>query len=251
MAIDDILSIQLYSLRFLNDREKELDAVQAAGIKLVEAVQGHLDDAAGFKAKLDARGLQAPSCHVSMEALESRLDWIVEGARTVGFTHLYMPAVPNEQRVQDAAGWQRTGAALAVAADKLGKEGLSLGYHNHDWELKALDDGRIPLEVLFEAAPDLGWQADVAWLARGGADPLNWLDRYKDRLTAIHVKDIAPAGQNLDEDGWCDVGSGTMNWSRLWGQCLQYPVALMVLEHDKPKDGARFAKASADFLRTL
>ncbi len=42
---------------------------------------------------------------------------------------------------------------------------------------------------------------DVAWVVRGGADPLDWLGRYKGRVTAAHVKDIAPKGENAAEDG--------------------------------------------------
>ncbi len=251
MAVRYILSLQLYSLRFVGDTKKELDAAAAAGLTLVEIIQSHLDDAKRFRAMLDDYGLSAPSGHVSLDTLTNRLDWVVEGCKTIGVTYLYMPAVANEDRGQDAAGWARTGATLAGAAETLKAQGIELGYHNHDWELRALADGRLPLDVLFDNAPGVGWQADVAWLVRGGAEPLSWLERYRDRLTSVHVKDIAPQGENLDEDGWCDVGKGSMNWQNLWGQCLAFSPKLMVLEHDKPKDGPLFVKNSASFLQSL
>jgi hypothetical protein len=34
--------------------------------------------------------------------------------------------------------------------------------------------------------------------------------RHAGRVNAVHVKDFAPAGTNLDEDGWADVGAGTL-----------------------------------------
>ena len=33
----------------------------------------------------------------------------------------------------------------------------------------------------------------------------------------MHVKDIAPAGEAADEDGWADLGAGTVDWAGLIG----------------------------------
>ena len=68
---------------------------------------------------------------------------------------------------------------------------------------------------MLDAAPGIGWEMDVAWVIRGGADPLKWIAEYGPRITAVHVKDIAPAGQNANEDGWADVGHGTVDWAGL------------------------------------
>ena len=85
---------------------------------------------------------------------------------------------------------------------------------------------------------------DVAWVIRGGADPFAWIEKYKDRITAAHVKDIAPAGQNTDEDGWADVGHGTVDWASLIAALRNIGCTHFVMEHDNPKDDARFATRS-------
>ena len=59
----------------------------------------------------------------------------------------------------------------------------------------------VPQDRIFEGGPDLEWEMDVAWVIRGGADPLAWIETYKDRITAAHVKDIAPAGREHGR-GW-------------------------------------------------
>ena len=56
---------------------------------------------------------------------------------------------------------------------------------------------------------------DVAWVVRGGTDPLPWIEKHGKRIVAIHVKDIAKPGEGLDEDGWSDVGHGTIDWAGL------------------------------------
>lgn len=115
---------------------------------------------------------------------------------------------------------------------------MRLGYHNHDWELAQKGDGKTALDHLFEGAgtSPLAWEADIAWIVRGGADPEALLSRYSSRVTAVHVKDLAPSGENVEEAGWADVGSGVLDWHALWPVCVASGARLMVVEHDKPAD---------------
>ncbi len=250
MSNTDILSIQLYSLRNYGDLERSLDLVSSVGFKLVEPVMAHYDAADRTRAALDARGLKAPSGHFSLDAVSARTGWVADVARTIGIEQIIVPAVPPAARSGDAAAWQRTADALSGAAPRLADAGLTLAYHNHDWDFRVLDDGRTPMEILL-TAPGVHWQADVAWIARAGADIADWCDRYGDRLVSCHVKDMAPAGEHLDEDGWTDVGAGTMDWAQLWRRCRATPAKWMVLEHDNPKHPEDFVARSFAFLSTL
>ena len=84
---------------------------------------------------------------------------------------------------------------------------------------------------------------------RGKADPEAWLDRYRGRIPLVHVKDIAPTGQNIDEDGWADVGMGMLPWPTLWDKCIAAGAEIMIAEHDNPSDFERFARVSAYAMR--
>jgi sugar phosphate isomerase/epimerase len=250
MNAADVLSIQLYTMRSLGDLDRILDAVADAGYRHVETVASHLDDAANTRAKLDARALQASSSHASLAALRERPDAVVEACRTLGIAEVFMPAVPADQRDMAAPGWRALGQELGEMSERLRGQGIGLGYHNHHWELVQKEGGKTALELIFEAAggSPLSWQADAAWLVRGGVEPKAWLHRYRSRLTSAHVKDIAPTGQNEDEDGWADVGSGVLDWRDLWRACRDAGARWMVVEHDKPRDPARTARASFAFL---
>ena len=253
MSVTDRLSIHLYTLRTLEDVDRILDTVAEAGYRYVETVGSHLDNAAGIRSKLDARGLKASSSHVSLAALREKPDAIVEACRTLGFTDLFMPAVPPEQRDMAADGWRSLGKELGQLAQRFQRDGIRLGYHNHHWELKPKEGDKTALELIFEAAEGspLAWQVDVAWLARGNVDPKEWINRYRSKITAAHVKDIAPPGQNEDQDGWTDVGSGVLDWRDLWRACRQAGAEWMVVEHDKPADPGQTARASFAFLKTI
>jgi sugar phosphate isomerase/epimerase len=251
--MSDTISIQLYTLRALDDVDRMLDAAAKAGYRWVETVGSHLDNAAALRPKLDARGLKVSSSHVSLAALRERPDTVMDACHTLGFTDLFLPAVPPDQRQMEGAGWRALGRELAGMTEPFAKSGIRLGYHNHDWELKKKEGDKTALELIFEEAGQspLTWQVDVAWLARGGADPKAWIARYKNRVVAAHVKDIAPAGQNLDQDGWADVGAGVLDWRDLWNTCRDAGAHWMVVEHDKPADPAASAANSLRYLRGI
>jgi sugar phosphate isomerase/epimerase len=253
MGYTDILSIQLYTLRSLGDLERVLDTVQQAGYGHVETIGSHLDDAENVHAKLEARGLKVSSSHVSLAAVRERPDQVIQACHTLDLDQLFMPAVPSEERESDAPYWRALGRELGEIAQRMHEQGIAFGYHNHHWELIPKEGAKTALDLIFEAAGDspLAWQADVAWLVRGGADPKDWMHRYRDRIISAHVKDIAPQGQNLDQDGWADVGAGILDWRDLWQAARAAGARWMVVEHDKPADPAETARASYTFISRM
>ena len=84
----------------------------------------------------------------------------------------------RSERDMAADGWRSLGQELGRMAERFGREGIRLGYHNHHWELKPKEGDKTALELIFEAAAGspLAWQVDVAWLVRGGADPKQWIE---------------------------------------------------------------------------
>ena len=253
MGNTDILSIQLYTLRSLGELDRVLDTVKQAGYGHVETIGSHLDDAENVRAKLEARGLKVSSSHVSLAALRERPDVVVDACRILGFDQLFMPAVPAEQRQGDAVFWRALGHELGEIAERMRDQGIAFGYHNHDWELAPKEREKTALDLIFEAAASspLAWQVDIAWLVRGGADPKVWMQRYPDRVVSAHVKDIAPQGQNEDQDGWADIGAGVLDWRDLWQAARAVGAKWMVVEHDKPSDPAESARASYAFISRM
>jgi sugar phosphate isomerase/epimerase len=253
MSNTDILSIQLYTLRSIGEIDRVLDTVKQAGYGHVETVGSHLEDAESMRAKLDARGLKVSSSHVSLEALRERPEVVIEACHVLGFDQLFMPAVASEQRQGDASFWRALGHELGEIAHRMHDQGIAFGYHNHDWELARKDGAKTALDLIFEGAADtpLAWQVDVAWLIRGGANPKEWMLRYPDRIISAHVKDIAPAGRNEDQDGWADVGAGVLDWRDLWSAARAAGARWMVVEHDKPANPGETARASYAFISRM
>ena len=124
--------------------------------------------------------MQAPTSHVGIAALREKFDATVAACHTIGIRQLFMPAVPPDQRDSPGPFWSALGAELGALSERFKAHGIALGYHNHNWELREKGGGKTALDLLFDAAAGspLTWQADVAWLVRGGADPKTLIARY-------------------------------------------------------------------------
>lgn len=238
------LSFQLYSARNVPSLDEFLTKLAGLGYKQVEGYGGLYADADGLAASLKKNGLTMPTGHFGPAQVKD-VSTTLKTAETLGIKRIYCPHIGAEDRSADESKWLELAEMLATAAEAYTKEGYGFGWHNHDFEFVPTTSGRTPMEILLETAPKIEWEADVAWIVRGKADPIAWFDKYGDRITAVHVKDIAPAGEALDEDGWADVGHGVLNWDDLITKVQAKTKAqYFVAEHDKPSDEVRFATRS-------
>jgi sugar phosphate isomerase/epimerase len=241
----DSLSFQLYSARKFPPLSDQLATLARLGYRKVEPFGALFAEADVLKAGLDKTGLSAPSSHVGIDVFRGDFSSVAPLAKRFGVSIVVIPYLQAPERPKDSAGWSALGREVEGYADKLKKQGLKLAWHNHDFEMVALPDGQVPMDLILAAAPELLWECDIGWIVRAGADPLPWLQRYKDRVKAVHLKDIAPSGLAADEDGWADVGAGTIDWKRLV-PALSATGAVMIVEHDNPSDYVRFATRSRE-----
>ena len=240
-------SFQLYSARNFQPWDKILKMLAGLGYREVEGFGGVYAYPAGFRAEMDKNGLAMPTGHFPVDMLENDFDGARRLADALGVKTMICPYLVAEARPADAAGWRGFGERLAAIGEKTTKAGYGFAWHNHDFEFKKLADGSVPQEHIFESAPDVGWEMDLAWLVRGGSEPLAWIDRFGKRIVAVHVKDIAKPGQGLDEDGWSDVGHGTIDWATMLKALrAKTPAKHFVMEQDNPNDIERFARRSIE-----
>jgi sugar phosphate isomerase/epimerase len=245
------ISFQLYSARNFKPWEPFLAHLAACGYSEVEGYGDPdiYDAPEQFRDLLTRHNLTMPTGHVfPVMALETDRKKLLYVARTLGMRAIYCPYILPEEQPKSAAGWKAWGRRLAQTGEWLRGEGIAFGWHNHDFEFVKLKDGSFPIERIFEGGPLLDWECDIAWVAHARQNPVKWLKTYADRITAVHLKDNAPKGENLDQHGQTDVGRGTIKWPEVFAaikatRCLHH-----VVEHDNPKDAKSFAKRSYDFI---
>jgi sugar phosphate isomerase/epimerase len=242
MAPIDLLSFQLYSARNFPPLEAQLAALAALGYRQVEPYDGLYAAPDDLAAALKRHRLAAPSGHFGLDLLEGDFERALAVAQRLGVKLVVAPYLPPSRRPADVGGWREFGARLAALAEKCGAAGIAFGWHNHDFEMRALPDGVFPIDAILSASDKILWQADIGWIARAGEDPLHWLARYNGRIGALHVKDLAPAGENREEEGWADPGAGILDLTAIVAAGIAAGAKILVAEHDAPSDYERFAR---------
>ncbi len=181
-------SVQLYTLRHAieADLPGTIRRVAEIGFTQVEPYN-FVARAAELESALKDNGLTAPSGHAPL--LSADQDEIFQTARRLGMGTVIDPfhSAANWQSAEDV---EATAAALNAAAKKGAGYGIRVGYHNHQWELESIINGRTALEYLAEHLdPEVVLEVDTYWVAVGGQDPVDILTRLGDRVKFIHIKD--------------------------------------------------------------
>lgn len=244
------ISFQVYSARNFPPVDGVLEGLAAIGYDAIEPYAGnYMDDPRGFRAKADALGLAIPTAHVQLQLLDDDRAKAIDVAKTLGLETVILPHVGGDARPKDVAGWKAFGRRLGEHAAALKAAGLKLAWHNHDFEYAALPDGSRPIDHIL-AADGVLFEPDVAWIARADADIATEVDRYASKVAAFHIKDTAPKGVTKD-DGWTDVGAGTIDWKALWPTIAGTGATLLVMENDNPSDWRSFAANSYKYVSGL
>jgi sugar phosphate isomerase/epimerase len=202
------ISLQLYTVNTAleSDLEGGIARLAEIGFTTVEAFD-FVRRAPELKAAFDTHGVTAKTGHSFL--VEEKLD-LPDGvtleiashadtfaaAALLGMTTVIDPFVAPEHWTT-REGLERTAARLNAAAVEAAKHGLSVGYHNHDHELRPRIDGRPALEVFAELLDDnVKLEVDLYWAAAAGVDPVGLLERLGDKVIAVHVKD-GPIGDHI------------------------------------------------------
>ncbi|ADI12745.1 Xylose isomerase domain protein TIM barrel [Streptomyces bingchenggensis BCW-1] len=221
----DEISLQLYTVRspLEEDLEGTLARVAELGYRTVEPY-GFVNRAERMAEALTEYGLSAPTAHAAL--LRDDRAAIYAAARRLGVTTVIVPMVKAEhwQTADDIKGIaQDLNRVAAEAAD----HGLTVGYHNHHFELELKVDGGHALEVLADhLADEVILEVDTYWAAVGGADVPVLLTRLGDRVTALHMKD---GDRSMNNKAQVAVGDGVIPVKDILAAA---PTALRVVELD-------------------
>jgi sugar phosphate isomerase/epimerase len=225
MVTVENLSLQLYTVRYKLDEDFDATMARIAeiGYRLVEPF-GLVGLAPKLAEALPKYGLTAPTTHAGL--LREDHTEIFETAKRLGVTTVIDPHV-DPARWQTAEDIRATAEALNKAAAEAADYGITVGYHNHHFELESRIDGRHGLEILADhLAPEVVLEVDTYWAQVGGAEVPALLERLGDRVKALHVKD---GDGTLDNKAQVAVGAGTIAVADILAAA---PAALRVVELD-------------------
>jgi sugar phosphate isomerase/epimerase len=220
------ISVQLYSVRdaFAADPADTLARIAGIGFTQVEPY-GVVENVSALRAGLPANGLTAPTAHAKLLGVDQHA--VFAAAAELGIGIVIDPMVAPE-RWQDPADIADTAAGLNDAAKTAAEHGVTVGYHNHWWELASRINGRSAFEVFADQLdPAVVLEVDTYWVAAGGEDAPALLRRLGNRVRALHIKD---GGLATDASGQVPAGQGRVPVAEVLAAA---PQALRVIEFDR------------------
>lgn len=187
---------------------------------------------------LDRVGVACRSARVATPALYRGWDRSLDAAATLGARWITLANVPWEERTV-WRDWEEMFAVFGRVGEQARRRGLNFCYHNHDFELQALD-GRIPLDVMLSSTSpdDLKLQMDVYWITKGGRNPVELITRLGSRVASLHLKDMDRTASR----GITTVGRGTIDFAAILRAARGAGVTDFFVEEDNPSDPMRSAR---------
>jgi sugar phosphate isomerase/epimerase len=202
------LSVQLYSLREEMKDGKHLPYLKKLaelGYKAVECAGFYGLTPTAYKKLIEDHGLVVSGTHAGLPDPGKEQE-VIDTTRALGLDRVVVPWQPPEN-FASAAAVAKFGEKVEHARQILAKGGVTLAYHNHDFEINRID-GKIPLELLAKAVPKLEFEIDVYWAANHGKeDPAKVVASLKGRAPLLHLKD----GPLVQGQPMTAVGSGKQN----------------------------------------
>ena len=215
------IGLQLYSVGsyMAQSVPETLKKVAELGYTQVEFAGYFGVDAKEMKKLLDANGLRAISSHANVVG---NLDGEIEYMQAAGAEDLVCAGI---------GGFDSRDNVLKIAelfnqiGEKCRANGMHFSYHNHSHEFVRDETGKWLLDVLYENTdPELvNVQLDVCWALVGGADPVEYLRKYKDRARMVHMKEVKTVSPY---DGTA-IGKGLVDFKGIYellGDSVKYIV---------------------------
>jgi len=255
------IGVQLYTVRDLmkDDFEGTITKVAQIGYKNVEFAGYFGRTADQVKAVLTKNGLKAPSTHVQYDELDDKFPSVIEFSKTIGLEYIICPWIPEDLRKSPDI-WKQAADKFNKAGEKTKAAGMQFGYHNHWFEFLPTN-GVLPYDELLKLcdANLVKMELDLAWISTTGTDPVKYFEKYPGRFPLVHVKDVKTmpkvtqgGAQNFgDTVDLTEVGSGVIDWKRIFAHADQAGIKYYIVEHDHPKQPLASIKSSYEYLSKL
>ncbi len=261
------IALQLYSVReeLESDFYGTLKAVKEMGYDGVEfAGLGHKDPLE-VKKILEEIGLKCMSSHAPTDEMEK------PGAfaryKALGCDYVVIPWMSygsQNQRLKENL------ELIYRLSEEANKEGLTMLYHNHDFEFKKVD-GKCVLDIIYDTVPEnlLKTQLDTCWVNFASFSPVEYLNKYAGRSPLVHIKDyweaegntgvpydlIGKSREDRENEGFIfkPVGHGIQDVPAILEASKAAGAQWIVVEQDESPErpALECAKMSIEYLRSF
>ena len=247
--------IQLYTLRdVIQENPKEiLKTLSTFGFNQIEGYEGKKGLFWGmtnteFKKYTSDLGLNMVSSHCD---INKDFEKKAAQAAEIGMEYLVCPWIGPQKSKDD---WKKVTDKLNACGEICKKNGIRFAYHNHDYSFKSFS-GMIPHNYMMDNTDPatVDFEMDIYWVVTGGADPIEYLEKYPNRFRLCHVKDRLKSAAPDEKKATCNLGTGQIDFPKILKVAQANGMKHYIMEQEdyqgaSPMDSA---KIGADYLKNL
>lgn len=249
------IGLQLYSIRDSIMKNVPLSIAKVAdmGYTFVEPAgykNGKLYgmDPVAFKDLCESKGMKVLSSHVGQALPDSAnmanvmawWDTCINAHVAVGAKYLVQPFM-GAPAYRSLDTLKRYCDYFNMIGEKCNAKGLRFGYHNHDKEFSTQLEGQTIYDfMLANTDPSkVTFEMDLYWTRIGGANPVDYFNKYPGRIELWHIKDKKELGAD-----------DFMKFDEIWAAAPKSGMKYGVVEVEEYSfDQFTSCKMSIDFLK--
>jgi sugar phosphate isomerase/epimerase len=217
------IGCQLYPVgkQIAQDFEGTLRQLAAIGYRTIELCSPPSYERSGFaplvkmtaaqvRKAFEAAGLRCESSHYQFRELKENLDDRIAYARELGLKQMILSTfgLPRKAAMAD---WLKAAGELNKIGEQVKKQGIQLGFHNHNFEFQEIDGVLIYDKLMSEFDPKLvKMQFQVAVISLG-YQAATYLRKYPGRFCSLHLADWSATEKKA-----VPVGTGVVDWKDLF-----------------------------------
>lgn len=229
------IGLQLYSIRdsITRDVPGAIEKIGKMGYTFVEAA-GYRDgkfygiDPVPFRDLCEKNGVPFISTHTgrplpSTENMDEAMAWwdeCIAAHKAAGCKFIVQPSMGREAyRSLDTLKMYCD--YFNTIGEKCNAVGIRFGYHNHANEFSTRLDGHTIYDFMLENTDPakVMFEIDLYWAVVGGANPVDYFNKYPGRFELWHIKDKAEVG-----------ASGMMDYASIWAAAGQSGMKYGIVE---------------------
>jgi sugar phosphate isomerase/epimerase len=252
------IGLELYTVNAELDKDYEgtLKKVAEVGYTEIEAGVSTKRPAADAKKAFDAAGLKCHSLHIGMGGIEEAIPYAKEVGAKYVISSVTFPVPPKpgpDGKIDMKALFAQLSSftlddykLIAARCNDMGKKakdaGLQFGYHNHNFEFKPQSGGAYGYDIILKNTnPSLvTFELDCGWMAAAGHDPAEYLTKYSNRYSLLHIKDFHPTSAPStglspdDRPKPAELGRGHVDYKPIFAAAKKANIEYYYVEQEPP-----------------
>jgi sugar phosphate isomerase/epimerase len=228
------IGAQLYTVREYtktpHDIEETLRKIRDIGYRVIQISGFGPCDTGQLAEWIKELGLEVCGSHVPWASLSSpeALSKTIGDHKKLGAPNIGLGSRPGDLFPNSPEGYSRFIKGINEITKRIQDEGLSFGYHNHDFEFEQWD-GRRAMDRIIEECPGIQIILDVFWVQAGGANPVQYIKKLGNRIQIIHFKDYRIKDRVRQ---FAEIGQGNLDWKGIIDACGEARSPSAVVEQD-------------------